>query len=110
MKNVIKLVILFFAFTLNMNAQTEKKNTPENAAKTNVFELSKAIEINAEYEKAFFQLFLSKHNQLMADNKISEESKNQIATIIDAKIRATLTGEQIKKIESVPGLYQKLLR
>ena len=110
MKNIIKLIILFFAFSINANAQTEKKKfTPEDAAKSNVFELSKAIEINAQMEQALYNLFLGKHTQLMSDEKISEADKKQISYIIDSKIRATLTGEQIAKIELVPGLYQKLI-
>ena len=110
MKKIIILIILISAFSVNVNAQTEKKQfTAEDAAKSNVFELSKAVEINADYEKAFYNLFLGKHTQLMSDSKISEADKKQISNIIDAKIRATLTDEQIKKIESVPGLYQKLI-
>lgn len=110
MKNIIKLIILFFAFSINANAQTEKKkSTPEDAAKSNVFELSKVIKIDAQMEQAFYSLFLGKHTQLMSDEKISEADKKQISNIIDAKIRATLTGEQIAKIELVPGLYRKLI-
>ena len=110
MKNILKLIILFLAFSINAHAQTEKKkSTPEDAAKLNVFELSKAIKIDAKMEQAFYNLFLGKHNQLMSYEKISEADKKQISNIIDAKIRATLTDEQIAKIELVPGLYQKLI-
>ena len=110
MKSIIKLVIMFFAFSINANAQTEKKKfTPEDAAKSNVIELSKAIKIDAQMEQAFYSLFLGKHTQLMSAEKISEDDKKQISNIIDGKIRATLTNEQITKIELVPGLYQKLI-
>lgn len=110
MKKIIILIIIIFSFSVNVNAQTEiKKSTPEDAAKSNVFELSKAIEIDAKMEQAFYNLLLGKHTQLTSDPKISEADKKQISNIIDAKIRATLTDEQIKKIEFIPGLYQKLI-
>ncbi len=113
MKKIIAIFVLFFAFSLSANAQTEKKiekkqESPEAAAKQNLHELSKTIDISANPDlfTNLNQLFITKHKMLSKEN-ITENEKQEVYKIIDAKLRATLSDDQIKEIEA-KGVYERL--
>jgi len=109
MKKLLSIFVLFFAFSLSANAQTAKKQeSPEQKAKQDTFELTKVIEVDGEMQHALFQLFLKKHNELNGTSKLSEDGQKELANIIDMKLKATLTAEQIKSLQS-NGLYEKLI-
>jgi hypothetical protein len=109
MKKLLSLFVLFFAFSLTASAQTERKNqSPESNAKQDLYELTKVIDVSTP-ENLFMDLnglFVTKHNML-AKEGITENDKKEVARIIDAKLRATLKDDQIKKLES-SGIYERL--
>lgn len=110
MKKLLSIFVLFFAFTLSASAQTEKrKPTPEENAKQNTFEVSKAIEISADLQASLYKLFVKKHTELSKEG-ITENEKQEVYKTIDAKLKATFSDEQIKKLESTDGLYDRLLK
>lgn len=112
MKKIIAIFIMLFAFSLSSNAQTAAaKETSESKAKQNVFELSKVIDLNGDNTLTgdLFQLFLKKQKDLTKEN-ITEAEKQQIAAMIDYKLKATFSEVQIENIKAVPGLYDKLIK
>lgn len=111
MKKLLPILMMLFAFSFGANAQQSKDNKPfpEEKAKQETFELTKIVEVDGATQQALFQLFLKKHKDLDNENvKLTEADKQQYAAIVDAKLRATLSDEQIQKLQTV-GLYDKLL-
>jgi hypothetical protein len=114
MKKIIAIFVLFFAFSLGTNAQTtttkqKVDNTPEAKAKQNVLDLNKNMDLDDQ--KIFddlFQLFLKKHKEL--EVATTEAEKAAISAVIDAKLRATFKENQIKALQRVEGLYDKLIK
>jgi PBP1b-binding outer membrane lipoprotein LpoB len=111
MKKVISVLILFFAFTLSAQAQEAKqqvKKSPEELAKQDVFEITKAVDTNGNDQ--FFvdlnNLFIKKHTMLQAAT--SADEKEKISQIIDAKLKATLTPDQLRILSST-DLYHRLI-
>ena len=109
MKKLLSLFVLFFAFSLTANAQTERKDqSPEVSAKKDLHELTKIIDVSAP-ENLFVSLnglFVTKHKMLSREG-ITETEKKQVTSEIDAKLRATLKDDQIKKLEA-SGIYERL--
>ncbi|MGH2665678.1 hypothetical protein [Flavobacterium sp.] len=111
MKKLLPILMMLFAFSFGANAQQskERKPFPEEKAKQETFELTKVIEVDGATQQALFQLFLKKHKDLDNETvKFTEADKQQLSSIIDAKLRATLSDDQIQKLQSV-GLYEKLI-
>ena len=113
MKKIVSILVLLLTFSINAQAQTEKKEQekikPEIAAKADVEALTKVIPSNGTetYFGDLYQLFLKKHNDLNSATTINE--KKQVSQIIAAKLETSFTEEQIKKIKDVPGLYERLV-
>lgn len=109
MKKLLSLFVLFFAFSLTANAQTERKDqSPEANAKQDLHELTKIVDVSTP-ENLFVSLnglFVTKHKMLSREG-ITESEKKQVTSEIDAKLRATLKDDQIKKLES-SGVYERL--
>lgn len=116
MKKVLLLSILFFAFSLNANAQAEKKELSvekkelsiQEKAKINFIDLKSVITTeDPNIDQALIQLFEKKHKMLSKEN-ITVAEKQEISNRIDAKLRATLNYESIKKLEE-KQVYNKLI-
>ncbi len=114
MKKIVSILVLLLAFSINAQAQTEKKEQekikPEVAAKMDVEDLMKVVPSNgtATYSSDLYQLFLKKHKDI---SKFSDENgKKQISNAVAGKLEASLTEEQISQIKSVPGLYERLIK
>ena len=102
---------MIFAFSFGANAQQakERKLLPEEKAKQETFEASKTIEMDADMQQAIFQLLVKKHKELDSDTaKISDEGKKELSNIIDMKLKATFSDDQIKKLQAA-GVYEKLI-
>ncbi len=110
MKNIFTLIIMFFAFSVSVNAQTDKREmSPQAKAKSDLHDLSQAINTGSDdMNMAVYALFLKKHETLQG-KEISADQKREFSNIIDLKLKATFSDEQITKLKSVPGLYDKLI-
>lgn len=114
MKKIIAICVLFFAFSLGTNAQTIKskeiaENSLEAKAKQNVKDLNNNMDLDdSKIFDDLFQLFLKKHREL--ETATTAEQKAAISAVIDAKLRATFKENQIKALQKVEGLYDKLIK
>lgn len=107
MKNLLGALVLFLAFTVNASAQEAFKKVDEKIeAKSNLAALSVAVPVEGTLADDLFRLFEYKHRNL--NENLSKERKVELARIIEMKLRATLTNEQMKLIESKEGLLKKL--
>ena len=117
MKKVIAVLTLLLAFTINVNAQQDKKqdkkhdisnNTTAPAdAKNDAAILAKLVELTPTEENTFTRLFTKKY-RILDSPESTEDEKNEIVKAIDGKIRATLTDKQMKKLEENPDVYAKM--
>lgn len=114
MKKIIAIFVLLMAFTIGATAQTAKtkeivNESVEAKAKQNVKDLNNNMDItDQKMFDALYQLFLNKHKDL--ETATSETEKTAISKIIDAKLRATFNDNQIKELQRVEGLYDKLIK
>jgi hypothetical protein len=107
MKKIFFALSLMLAFTINANAQENKSNAKENAKKESA-ELAQLVGISGTQVADFERLFEMK-NQTFEIKDLSEERKTEMSRIIDLKIRASLTPEQMAKLEANKALYNKLV-
>jgi|SRR5690606_3507470 len=107
MKKLIAVVTLFFAVAFSANAQEAKKMDAVSAAKLDATKMAEFLGLSEYETTSFVNLFVMKHNA-MNDQSIPAEKKKEITQVMDAKIRATLNGDQMQKLESNPELYSQL--
>lgn len=123
MKKLIAVVTLMLAFSINANAQAKKtavkdvKNVkevtaepldPQTASKKDAGQLGEFLGLNDTEIMNFQRLFEMKQTVLQ-DKNMSEERKAEMRRVVEAKIRATLDGNQMQKLESNTELFKKLL-
>ena len=123
MKKLIAAVTLMLAFSINANAQAKKtavkdvKNVkeltaepldPQTASKKDAGQLGDFLGLNDTEIMNFQRLFEMKQTVLQ-DKNMSEERKTEMRRVVEAKIRATLDGNQMQKLESNTELFKKLL-
>lgn len=107
MKKLLGVLVLFLAFTVNASAQETFKKVDEKAeAKTNLAALSEVIPVQGTLSEDLFRLFEYKYRNF--NENISVERKAELAKVIEMKLRATLTPDQMKMIEKKEGLLKKL--
>ena len=107
MKNLLGALVLFLAFTVNANAQeTFKKVDEKIEAKKNMVALSEVITLEGTLSDDLTRLFEYKFRNL--NENLSAERKIELAKVIEAKLRATLSQTQMESIESKKGLLKKL--
>ncbi len=107
MKNLLGALVLFLAFTVNASAQETFKKVDEKVeAKTNLAALSEVVPVQGTLSEDLFRLFEYKHRNL--NENLPTDRKAELARIIEMKLRATLSADQMQKIESKPGLLKKL--
>ncbi|WP_395044266.1 hypothetical protein [Flavobacterium sp.] len=107
MKKIIFVLTLMLAFSINANAQDKKMNYQEVSKKESA-ELSELLGLNDTQTADFYRLFEMK-NQTLQGQELSPERSIELSRIIDMKIKATLTEEQIKKLEANTELYERLI-
>lgn len=107
MKNLLGALVLFLAFTVNTSAQETFKKVDEKVeAKTNLTALSEVVTLQGTLSEDLFRLFEHKYRNL--NENLSAEKKAELAHIIEMKLRATLSDDDMQKIEKKPGLLKKL--
>ena len=106
MKKIVALLSLFFAFALTANAQATKPS-PEEAAKIDAARMAEFLGLKGAQSDEFITLFVLKH-QTLSDPKISDLRKSEMSRITEEKIRASLTPEQLRKLEQNPEVFSSL--
>lgn len=107
MKKIFFLLALFFAFSINMSAQ-EKDETPQVQAKADAVKVSELLKLDDMYREAVYHLFEMKYKTL-ADKTLPVERKKELSKIIEAKLRATFSGEQMAILESKKEFFDHLI-
>jgi len=107
MKKIFFALSLMLAFSISANAQEKKINVQEDAKK-DANELTQLLGLNSTQNGDFYRLFEMKYQTLVTPD-LSYERKSELSRIIDMKIKASLNGEQIKKLEESTALYNRLI-
>lgn len=97
MKKIIALFVFFFAFSINAAAQDNKAEIDRNAKK-DLEALIGIVKLDSNTETAIYRLFVKKHEGMLSPNA-TDASKRDISSVIEAKLRATLTAEQTALLE-----------
>lgn len=123
MKKIIAILVVTLAFGFSANAQQKKAATKPAATKTvsaaqatedikqlalkDVAALGEVVKLSNTQKDDFLGLFEYKHRHY-ADN-LSAERRAGVAQTIEAKIKASLSPDDISKLEAKPGLMKKLV-
>ena len=115
-----QLMIIFAFFILSNIAVQAQEGTPASTqqtskvrvdikkqAKQEATAISNFLELDEVQTQNFYRLFEHKHKNLALD--LSQERKEALKNIIEAKIRASLSEEKMTKLESNQELFQKLI-
>lgn len=118
----MKKILIAFAvtFTLGLTAQAQQKpakvqsgmldnktqETVKQAALSDLAALEKAVTFTGTQKDDFRKLFEHKHRMYLQE--LSDERKQRVAHTIEMKIKASLSPENIQKIENTAGLMQTL--
>lgn len=122
MKKLIAALTLALAFTINANAQDKKSTVNADKAKTQstqqlsagekakneATELAQFLGLN-ETQKADFQRLFEQKHRTLEDATLSQERRNEVSRIVELKIRATLDGNQMDKLDKNPELLKRLV-
>lgn len=119
MKKIITILTLTLAFSLNANAQdkkvvskeevTKKELSPEVAAKNDAYELIRFLGLEENKLGIYTNLFTKKY-KVLAEEGLTPERKEELTRVIDAKLRASLTPEQMEKLDKNSELLAKLTK
>jgi ATP phosphoribosyltransferase regulatory subunit HisZ len=108
MKKIIAAFTMMLAFSISINAQ-DNKITPEMAAKKDAAELTEYLGLNETQNADFFRLFEMKHTVTL-DPQMSDERKKEMRRVVEAKMMASLTADEIEKLNQNQDLKKKLLK
>lgn len=108
MKKLIAAFTLMLAFSINANAQDKDTPSSYDLGKKQAAELTEFLGLDKVQEENFARLFEQKISVL--DYKdLTQERKDELSRVIEAKIRASLDQNQIEKLEKNKELFQKLI-
>ncbi|MCG2610613.1 hypothetical protein LZZ90_03735 [Flavobacterium sp. SM15] len=114
MKKIIALFVLFFAFSINANAQENKdaktKASIELEAKANA-DLKKLIEvtnIEPSTHRTYYSLFYKKHRDFSKPN-ITDAERKSIMEYMVGKLTAGLKPEQIEALKKNSETFRILI-
>lgn len=121
MKKIVFVLTAIIAFSLNSNAQSNKKLTkeeilkqehlknesPEVNAKSDAMDLSKYLGLDDTMTNDFYRLFEMKYRTLKSE--LTPERKTELSRVMEAKIRATIGDERMDKLEKNEELYNRLV-
>lgn len=111
MKKIIAVLTLLFAFSINANAQDKSGYVGLNSTEKGIkqaAELSEYLGLEDTMKENFAKLFEQKF-QVLESKEISAERKTELSRVIEAKIRGTLDGNQMERLEKNPDLLKKLI-
>lgn len=107
MKKFIAAITLMLAFTINANAQEKKELTSAEKAKKEAVALSQFLGLNDTQTADFQRLFEQKH-RTFEDKTLSQERKAEVSRIIEMKIAATISDDQMEKLRRNKELLKEL--
>ena len=108
MKKLIAALTLMFAFTINANAQDKNASTPLERGTKEAAELTEFLGLDKTQNENFTRLFEQKI-AILDDKNLSPERRTEMSRVIEAKIRATLDGNQMERLEKNAVLFKKLI-
>jgi hypothetical protein len=104
MKNILGVIGLFLVCSASGLAQEIKKNDPKELAKKELLGLNKAITIDSNLAGKINELLIYKHENVA----VSPERKEELAAMIEGKLKGSLTPEQFSKLKSNQVLFNDL--
>ena len=111
MKKIIAALTLLFAFSINANAQDKSGyvglSSAEKANKQ-ASELSEYLGLDKTTTLNFIPLFEAKF-EVLNDKTATKERKTEMSRVVEAKIRGTLDGNQMEKLEKNRDLLDRLI-
>ena len=107
MKKLIAILTLLLIFTISATAQT-KPLTNDQAGKSDTAKLSELVQLTAEQQPLFENLFEIKH-RLLNDNELPLGRKEDLVSAMGEKVKAILTEEQFNKLNTNPELLKNLI-
>ncbi len=120
MKKIFFIAILFFGLSIVASAQvTKTKVEPKIAvdyskinvqeySKKDATELGKLLSLNETQLHDFYNLFEMKY-LVLSNSKMSAERISEIKRVTEAKIRASLDGNQMQILEKDKVLFERLI-
>lgn len=111
MKKIIAILVLFFAFSFNANAQekktemSKKESIIQNATK-DAKDLAALVELNDETIAEYTKFFIQKHRDL--SEGLSDERIEAMIPYYQSKIMGGLTVNQQSKLKENPELLKQL--
>ncbi len=110
MKKILAALTLLLAFSINANAQDRSLNglTPAEKGKKQAAELTEYLGLDQTMNQNFAMLFEQKFT-IIDDQNASPERRAELARVIEAKIRGSLDGTQLDKLEKNEDLFKRLI-
>jgi hypothetical protein len=108
MKKIIAALTLMLAFSINVSAQEKKISSPYDLGKKQAAELTEFLGLDKVQNEDFTRLFEQKI-AILEDTNTSAERRQELSRVIEAKIRASLDGSQMEKLEKNTALFEKLI-
>ncbi len=106
MKKIFAFVVLFFAFTMGSYAQENVNEEIAVLAKKEAKDIKEYLQLGDKDEADFYRLFYHKYEEL--SKATNEERKAVVSNVILKKIEASITPDQLKKLNSNKALLEKL--
>lgn len=107
MKKYIAAFAFFITAVFGVNAQTQEA-TIQELAKKDMAELSQIVGLPETQKEDFFRLFEMKH-EVTSNKNMSSERKAEMSRVIEAKIRGTLSAQQMAALEAKPEVLNRLI-
>lgn len=107
MKKIFYTVAIFCAISFSANAQDKKVDIHQKAV-SEATELAQLVNLDEATKQSFIALFEHKHNDLSLG--LSPERKAELERIIELKIRATLTYDQMQILDNNKNVLSKLTK
>ncbi|WP_396155241.1 hypothetical protein [Flavobacterium sp.] len=111
MKKLIAALTLLLVFSINANAQDKSGYVGLNSTEKGIkqaAELSEYLGLDKTMNENFAKLFEQKFT-ILEDKNLEQERRTELSRVIEAKIRGTLDGNQMEKLEKNPELLKKLI-
>ena len=106
MKKILKLVVLFFAFSITAVAQD--KNITEKAKSESV-ELAQALNLNDEKSAKVYEILLHKHKSITQLN-LNDAEKKDLRNRIRKEIKALLSQPEMVLLEKNSTVFNKVTK
>jgi hypothetical protein len=111
MKKIFAVLTLLLAFSISASAQDKNGYEGLDSAgkgKKQAAELSEYLTLDQTMNENFARLFEQKF-VILDDKNATPERKAELSRIIEAKIRGSLDGNQMERLEKNPELLKKLI-